>query len=164
MADHPVIQLRVAAVCPQRKRAKLTHELALRHGGGLDRRRKGGMAHEIPVHTSGGRAALGDCPDDQRLPAAHVARDEHAWHGRSEICVARNVAALVNFRAKVGQQTFAFGADGKLWVVAVDTVDAGVGETVLIVSGSSARMASGMKDCPVDAAIVGIIDSIEVSG
>ncbi len=48
------------------------------------------------------------------------------------------------------------------YLVAVDTVDAGVGETVLIVSGSSARMASGMKDCPVDAAIVGIIDAIEV--
>jgi microcompartment protein CcmK/EutM len=51
-----------------------------------------------------------------------------------------------------------------VYVVAVDTVDAGVGETVLIVSGSSARMAAGMKDCPVDAAIVGIIDLIEVSG
>ena len=48
------------------------------------------------------------------------------------------------------------------YLVAVDTVDAGVGETVLIVSGSSARMASGLKDCPVDAAIVGIVDSIEV--
>ena len=41
-------------------------------------------------------------------------------------------------------------------------VDAGIGETVLIVSGSSARMASGMKDCPVDAAIVGIVDHVEV--
>jgi ethanolamine utilization protein EutN len=49
------------------------------------------------------------------------------------------------------------------YLVAVDTVDAGVGETVLIVSGSSARMASGMKDCPVDAAIVGIIDEIEMT-
>jgi ethanolamine utilization protein EutN len=48
------------------------------------------------------------------------------------------------------------------YLVAVDTVDAGVGETVLVVSGSSARMASGMKDCPVDAAIVGIIDHIEL--
>jgi ethanolamine utilization protein EutN len=48
------------------------------------------------------------------------------------------------------------------YLVAVDTVDAGVGETVLIVSGSSARMASGLKDCPVDAAIVGVIDQIEV--
>jgi ethanolamine utilization protein EutN len=49
-------------------------------------------------------------------------------------------------------------------LVAVDTVDAGVGETVLVVSGSSARMAAGMKDCPVDAAIVGIVDQIEVAG
>jgi len=49
------------------------------------------------------------------------------------------------------------------FLVAVDTVDAGVGETVLIVSGSSARMASGMKDCPVDAAIVGIVDAVEIS-
>ena len=49
------------------------------------------------------------------------------------------------------------------YLVAVDTVDAGVGEMVLIVSGSSARMASGMKDCPVDAAIVGIIDAVEVA-
>jgi len=49
------------------------------------------------------------------------------------------------------------------YLVAVDTVDAGVGETVLVVSGSSARMASGMKDCPVDAAIVGIIDDIEMN-
>ena len=48
------------------------------------------------------------------------------------------------------------------YLVAVDTVDAGFGETVLIVSGSSARMASGMKDCPIDAAIVGIIDTIQV--
>ena len=49
------------------------------------------------------------------------------------------------------------------YLVAVDTVDAGVGETVLIVSGSSARMASGMKDCPVDAAVVGIVDAIDLS-
>jgi ethanolamine utilization protein EutN len=49
------------------------------------------------------------------------------------------------------------------YLVAVDTVDAGVGETVLIVSGSSARMASGMKDCPVDAAVVGIIDDIDLA-
>ena len=48
------------------------------------------------------------------------------------------------------------------YVVAIDTVDAGFGETVLIVSGSSARMAAGLKDCPVDAAIVGIVDEIEI--
>jgi len=53
-------------------------------------------------------------------------------------------------------------ADGN-YLVAVDTVDAGVGETVLVVSGSSARMASGLKDCPVDAAIVGIVDVVDVT-
>jgi ethanolamine utilization protein EutN len=49
------------------------------------------------------------------------------------------------------------------YLVALDTVDAGVGETVLIVSGSSARMAAGMKDTPVDAAVVGIVDTVDVS-
>ena len=48
------------------------------------------------------------------------------------------------------------------YLVAIDTVNAGVGETVLIVSGSSARMAAGLKDCPVDAAIVGVIDRIDI--
>ena len=48
------------------------------------------------------------------------------------------------------------------YLVAVDTVDAGMGETVLIVSGSSARMAAGLKDCPVDAAIVGIVDTVQI--
>ena len=50
---------------------------------------------------------------------------------------------------------------GNHWV-AVDTVDAGAGETVLIVSGSSARLAADLKDSPVDAAIVGIVDAVEI--
>jgi microcompartment protein CcmK/EutM len=49
------------------------------------------------------------------------------------------------------------------YLVAVDTVDAGAGETVLIVSGSSARMAAGLKDCPVDAAVVGVVDTVDVA-
>ena len=49
------------------------------------------------------------------------------------------------------------------YLVAIDTVDAGVGETVLVVSGSSARMAAGLKDCPVDAAIVGIVDTVDIN-
>ena len=47
-------------------------------------------------------------------------------------------------------------------LVAVDTVDAGAAETVLIVSGSSARMAAGLADRPVDAAIVGIVDIVDI--
>jgi ethanolamine utilization protein EutN len=52
------------------------------------------------------------------------------------------------------------GKDEKGYVIAVDTVDAGFREEVLIVSGSSARMAQGCKDTPVDAAIVGIVDQV----
>ena len=55
------------------------------------------------------------------------------------------------------------GKDEAGYTVAVDTVDAGVNERVLVVTGSSARMASGLKDSPVDAAIVGIVDSVEVT-
>ena len=47
------------------------------------------------------------------------------------------------------------------FVVSVDTVGAGFHERVLIVGGSSARLAEGNKDCPVDSAIVGVIDSFE---
>jgi ethanolamine utilization protein EutN len=52
------------------------------------------------------------------------------------------------------------GQDEKGYVIAVDTVHAGFKEQVLLVSGSSARMAQGCKDIPVDAAIVGIVDQI----
>lgn len=46
--------------------------------------------------------------------------------------------------------------------VAADMVGAGVGEDVLVVTGSTARHAAGRESIPVDSAIVGIIDSMEV--
>lgn len=49
-------------------------------------------------------------------------------------------------------------------VVAADAVGAGAGEIVLIVSGSSARMAYPKEGTPIDAAVVAIIDGIEVEG
>ena len=52
---------------------------------------------------------------------------------------------------------------GRTFVV-VDTVGAGQGELVLIVQGSSARLAPGLKDAPVDAVIIGIVDSVDVLG
>ena len=59
--------------------------------------------------------------------------------------------------------------DGKLQisgssVVAVDSVGAGAGECVLFTQGSSARLTPATKDAPVDAVIVGIVDTIEVGG
>ncbi|MGI8670642.1 MAG: EutN/CcmL family microcompartment protein [Aridibacter sp.] len=55
------------------------------------------------------------------------------------------------------------GTDLDEYVVAVDTVGAGFHERVLLVSGSSARMAEGNKDCPVDMAIIGVIDTIDIT-
>ncbi len=52
------------------------------------------------------------------------------------------------------------GKDEAGYVIAVDTVGAGFKETVIAVSGSSARMADGCKDLPVDSAIVGIVDTV----
>jgi len=52
------------------------------------------------------------------------------------------------------------GNDEKGYIIAVDTVHAGFREEVLIVQGSSARMADGCKDTPVDAAIVGVVDEV----
>jgi microcompartment protein CcmK/EutM len=54
------------------------------------------------------------------------------------------------------------GKEESGYVVAIDTVQAGSGSLVLLVSGSSARMADGCKDKPVDASIVGIIDSVSL--
>ena len=48
--------------------------------------------------------------------------------------------------------------------VAVDTVDAGVGDLVLTAAGSSARQTTITKDRPVDAVIMAVIDSLEVEG
>jgi ethanolamine utilization protein EutN len=46
--------------------------------------------------------------------------------------------------------------------IAVDTVGAGVREIVLIVQGSSARLAQGCNEMPVDAAVVGIVDTVDL--
>lgn len=53
------------------------------------------------------------------------------------------------------------GTDQSGYVVSVDTVGAGFNEKVIVVAGSSARLAEGNKDCPVDSAIIGVIDEID---
>ena len=49
-------------------------------------------------------------------------------------------------------------------VVAVDSLGAGVNDLVLFCQGSSARQAAGMKSLPVDAVVVGLVDTVEVLG
>ncbi len=46
--------------------------------------------------------------------------------------------------------------------VAIDAVGAGVGERVIVVRGSGARLAVDNDQCPVDATIIGIIDQVDI--
>lgn len=55
------------------------------------------------------------------------------------------------------------GKDEAGYLIAVDTVSAGNRETVIVVGGSSARMAEGCKDKPIDQAIVGIVDNVDLN-
>ncbi len=49
-------------------------------------------------------------------------------------------------------------------IAAIDTVDAGIGDLVLIAQGSSARLTQMTKDTPTDAVIMAIIDELAVDG
>ena len=53
---------------------------------------------------------------------------------------------------------------GNNTIVAVDTLGAGEDELVMFAQGSSARQAEGLKSMPVDAAIVGLVDSVTIQG
>jgi microcompartment protein CcmK/EutM len=48
--------------------------------------------------------------------------------------------------------------------VALDSVGAGDNEVVLVATGSSARLTASSKDKPIDAVIMGIVDTVELSG
>ena len=54
--------------------------------------------------------------------------------------------------------------NGQNTIVAVDTVGAGIGEMVMFCQGSSARLAPNLKEAPVDAVIIGIVDTVDVLG
>ena len=49
-------------------------------------------------------------------------------------------------------------------IVAVDSLGAGIGELVMFCQGSSARLAPNLKEAPVDAVIIGIVDAVDVLG
>lgn len=48
--------------------------------------------------------------------------------------------------------------------IAVDTLGAGEGEFVLVTQGSSARLTDETKSLPIDAVVVGIIDTVQIGG
>lgn len=47
-------------------------------------------------------------------------------------------------------------------LIAVDTVGAGIGEVVLFTTGTAGRIAARKLDSPIDASIIGIVDSIDI--
>ncbi len=53
---------------------------------------------------------------------------------------------------------------GSNTIIAVDSVGAGLGEMVMFCQGSSARLAPNLKNAPVDAVIVGIVDTVDALG
>lgn len=79
----------------------------------------------------------------------------HVWATKKE-------DSMSGMKLMVVRRTDLWGNGSGEEFVAADVVGAGIGERVLIVSGSTARRAFGSDNTPIDAAIVGIIDSLEV--
>lgn len=79
------------------------------------------------------------------------------------VVATRKDERLVGLKLLIVRPTGPSGTDAGAGVVAVDTVDAGRGDHVLVVTGSSARMAAGLSERPVDAAIVGVVDTVELA-
>ena len=75
-----------------------------------------------------------------------------------------NLDALKSSKLLVVSPADGHGVVNGLPFLAVDLVGAGTGELVVVSQGSSARMAAGANTSPVDAAIIGILDSLQIDG
>jgi ethanolamine utilization protein EutN len=75
----------------------------------------------------------------------------------------RKDASIEGFKLMAVQPLGADFTPSGAMFVAVDSVGAGVGETVLIVSGSSARYTEVTTGKPSDAAIIAIVDLVETA-
>ena len=71
---------------------------------------------------------------------------------------------LLNFKFLVVENLSPDGKPGSGYIVAVDAVGAGPGEVVLYSTGSSARQTVMTDKRPADAAIIAIVDTVEVAG
>lgn len=78
----------------------------------------------------------------------------HIWATKKE-------ETLEGLKLMIVQETETNEKNGSIFV-ACDQIGAGIGEQVLVVTGSTARRAVGADDRAVDSAIVGIIDTVEV--
>ena len=72
-------------------------------------------------------------------------------------------AALVGSSLLIVDYTDAKGKTLEPAHVAIDSVGAGVGQMVLVTSGSAARLPQGKAGQPIDAVIVAIVDQLSLS-
>lgn len=70
--------------------------------------------------------------------------------------------SLNGFKLLVIERMMSKGEWKQDYMVATDLIGAGIGDTVLIVRGGSARYAIKCLDAPIDAAVVGIVDSVDI--
>ena len=80
------------------------------------------------------------------------------------VVATRKVDKIMRYKLLVVEPVDLTGKPSGKHIVAVDAVQAGPGEIVFIVEGSSARMAVPEKEVPIDTAIIAIIDAIERDG
>ena len=73
------------------------------------------------------------------------------------ICTRKN-SDLVGSKFLIVDPMEKMHAKNKERIVAVDNVGAGISDSVLVTTGSSARLGCGNPDSPIDACIVGIVD------
>lgn len=64
----------------------------------------------------------------------------------------------------IGKEILLDGTMTDVYHVAIDTIGVGVGEVVIVVRGSSARLTELSNNKPVDSAIIAVVDEIELSG
>jgi microcompartment protein CcmK/EutM len=85
-------------------------------------------------------------------------------------CVVGSTIATIKDEKLIGRKLLMLrntDETGKMFgvpYVAVDTVDAGTGDLVLVAGGSAARQTDISTDTPVDAVIMAVIDSLEMGG
>ncbi len=81
---------------------------------------------------------------------------------RGTVVSTQKDANLTGFKLLITQRIDVRGEYIDKPYVSVDTVGAGVGETVIVTTGSTARYAIKQLDSPVDNTIVGIVDTTEI--
>ena len=83
---------------------------------------------------------------------------------RGTLVSTQKVESLDGLKFYVCEQLSIDGQPLGKYIVAADSVGAGVGEVILYVTGSCARYTDATTNCPCDAAVMAIVDVLEVDG